>query len=103
MDTQGTGHSHTGRERDANEDAFLADSELGLFVVSDGMGGLAAGEVASSTAVEVVARIVGDEPELIDRVSRGKEDMEALTALAQRAVLTACKEIHELSRSKPEQ
>ena len=102
MNTLGTGHSDTGRQRERNEDAFLADSELGLFVVSDGMGGHAAGEVASSTAVEVVARIIGDEQELIDRVGRGKEDVEALTGLAERAVLAACDEVHQLSRSRPE-
>ena len=102
MDTLGTGHSDTGRMRDANEDTFLADSELGLFVVSDGMGGHAAGEVASSAAVEVVARIVSDEQALIERVGRGKEDVAALTALAERAVLQACDQVHQLSRTSPE-
>jgi serine/threonine protein phosphatase PrpC/CRP-like cAMP-binding protein len=43
----------TGRERDHNEDNFLVDKKLGLFVVCDGMGGHAAGEVASALAVQV--------------------------------------------------
>ncbi|MEZ4466310.1 MAG: hypothetical protein R3F43_18115 [bacterium] len=38
----------TGRTRDHNEDNFLVDKKLNLFVVADGMGGHAAGEVASS-------------------------------------------------------
>lgn len=33
--------------RDHNEDAYLIDDELGLYVVADGVGGLSAGEVAS--------------------------------------------------------
>lgn len=47
-----------GRRRTNNEDAFLVDDELGLWVVADGMGGQAAGEVASQQAVETVHGMV---------------------------------------------
>ena len=43
-----------GRQRDQNQDAFLCDDELGLYVVADGVGGCAAGEVASREAVEAL-------------------------------------------------
>ena len=46
--------SDPGRVRGNNEDSFRLAPEMGLFVLSDGMGGLEAGEVASRLAVETV-------------------------------------------------
>jgi len=48
-------HTDVGRVRTNNEDSFRLVPELNLFVLSDGMGGEAHGEVASSMAVETVA------------------------------------------------
>jgi serine/threonine protein phosphatase PrpC len=50
--------THVGMRRTGNEDAYLQDDELGLWVVADGMGGQAAGEVASQQAVETVHEMV---------------------------------------------
>lgn len=47
------GVSHPGLRKN-NEDAFLTDARLGLFVVADGMGGHQAGEVASKLAVDAI-------------------------------------------------
>ena len=47
-----------GRRRPSNEDAFGYSVENGVFVVCDGMGGAAAGEIASSLAVDEVLRVL---------------------------------------------
>jgi protein phosphatase len=52
--------SHAGVRRTSNEDSFCARPDLGLFAVCDGVGGYAAGEVASKAAVEAVQQAVAD-------------------------------------------
>lgn len=56
--------SDVGRVRDTNEDSVFCDAEAGVFVVADGMGGHAAGEVASAIASEMIGvRLCGMEEE----------------------------------------
>jgi PPM family protein phosphatase len=50
--------SHPGMVRKINEDCVFVDDNLGLFMISDGLGGHNAGEVASAKIIEEMARLI---------------------------------------------
>jgi len=68
-----------GKSRDHNEDNFLVDRKLSLYVVCDGMGGHAAGEVASALAVRTVHEEVKREHELLADFIAGKTGAERVS------------------------
>jgi PPM family protein phosphatase len=71
--------SDRGRKRPTNEDAFGFSVEHGVYVVCDGMGGAAAGEIASSLAVD----------EILSHLAKTREADVPLPQLAEKAVCAA--------------
>src|SRR5512147_2121893 len=68
-----------GRKREHNEDNFLVDKKLSLFVVCDGMGGHSAGEVASAIAVRTVHDEVKREKDIVDDYLAKKKGADLVT------------------------
>src|SRR5262252_9444453 len=90
--------------RDHNEDSAAMEPGDGFFIVADGMGGHAAGEVASAMAVETVKKTLEDAKADIEAFKRGPTDAgrRALVQLLQTAVLQAHQAVYQRGQSEPD-
>jgi protein phosphatase len=96
------GASDVGRRREQNEDAFVVDLDLGLFVVADGMGGHAGGGTASALAVATIQQYLRDvRDEEPAASSSGAPDETALGTRLREAIETASRAIFHTAQADP--
>jgi len=94
--------SDVGLKRTHNEDRYLADPALGIYVVCDGMGGGNAGEVASTLAVETVhAHLQAVRPNDDRMATRSDANLSPSTHRLATAIRAANEVIHEASWTNP--
>jgi serine/threonine protein phosphatase PrpC len=112
FETDATGYHQTeiasatdiGRVRTNNEDSYRVVPTLNLFVVSDGIGGQASGEVASAMAVDsIVAHCIEYSADSL-AAARGEPqpEMSARTNHLARGIDLANRKIHEASLNDPQ-
>ncbi len=87
---KGYGVTDIGLKRKINQDAFLLDDTLQLYVVADGMGGHRGGEVASQMAVETLQKFCQESSSLSPQ------------NLLQQGINLACQKIHAESQTNEE-
>ena len=91
----------SGRQREHNEDNFLVDKNLRLFIVADGMGGHAAGEVASALCVREVRDAVAQTEQML--AAAGSEDSDGrgqILRMLEHSVQSACSAIYKRAQSQ---
>ena len=88
--------------RDHNEDSAYMAAEAGFFIVADGMGGHAAGEVASAMAVETVKKTLEEAKAEVDEFKKAPTDAgrRALVQLLQSAVLQAHQAVYQRGQTE---
>jgi protein phosphatase len=88
--------SHMGLVRQNNEDALMAIPALGVFAIADGMGGAAAGEVASAKVIETVGQWAAEHLE-----QSRPESLDQLIDLARQVLLQANDNVRAIAAQDP--
>jgi protein phosphatase len=94
------GSTDVGMKRDHNEDSYLLAPDLNLYVVADGMGGHAGGEMASGISVRTVEKTVRNESDLVrpDVHHEGSIEKSPVAKLLSNSVRAACNAVYTKSQ-----
>ena len=94
--------SDIGCQRDKNEDSFFIDSENGLFIICDGLGGHLSGEIASRKAIEFTVEFLTKARDQRILPNRSDQDfIEVWDRLIVESIENCCDKLIALSKTNP--
>jgi serine/threonine protein phosphatase PrpC len=101
MSHKSYGLSHVGRLPSVNEDSILLAEDLGVYILCDGCGGQAAGEVASQIAARTTLDVIEANSESLANYasSPSQATRREVVSVLQNAISAASKEIYTIARS----
>jgi len=98
------GKSDIGRRHDHNEDAMLIDPDLGLYMVCDGVGGQAAGEIASQTTCDTVREHLRRHTATLEMCRHDSNlfNRDRALELVKDAILAANEKVYKMAQDDPD-
>ncbi len=101
MEIDASGRSEVGHCREINEDYFYVDNSRGLFIACDGLGGHAAGEVASHKAIEYAIEFIDEHWADVESAGNSPTGYYKLTQLIEKAIHETCRKLYSLAENEP--
>lgn len=101
MHIEACSRTDAGRIRPQNQDAFLIDNDFGLYLVCDGMGGHAAGDVASTQAVQLTLQILQQYRHEIHNVIARPGGHFKVVQMVTDTIRAVCQSIHQMALDEP--
>lgn len=91
-----------GKQRGHNEDNYILDQAMGLYGVADGMGGHAAGEIASQMALEMLSQAISKRSNELNLLveENPEKHRKKIIAIVTEAIQYAARQVYDLSRTK---
>jgi serine/threonine protein phosphatase PrpC len=101
--TRSVALTDVGRRRANNEDSFVADDDLAMYLVGDGVGGCASGEVASAEAVAIVHSLVQRRRSVLDAFVQNptRKTQAQVSELVERSVQSASRIVFGMGQLDP--
>lgn len=93
--------SDVGRKRPQNQDAYLVDNEIGLYIVGDGMGGHASGDVASRQAVGLTLDIIRQHRHEIHQAIAKPGGHFRVVQMVTDVVRAVCQSVYQMAENDP--